>query len=41
MRGGARLGCVVNAMAVHELKFRDAAPATVDALALLCSWQGG
>jgi dimethylglycine catabolism A len=35
MRGGARLGCVVNAMAGRELAFRDAAPPKGERIAVI------
>jgi 2,4-dienoyl-CoA reductase-like NADH-dependent reductase (Old Yellow Enzyme family) len=41
MRGGARLGCVVNAMAGREVAFRDAAPPQGERIAVIGAGPAG
>jgi 2,4-dienoyl-CoA reductase-like NADH-dependent reductase (Old Yellow Enzyme family) len=41
MRGGARLGCVVNAMVGRELAFRDAAPSKGERIAVIGAGPAG
>src|SRR5262249_14982890 len=41
MRGGARLGCVVNAIAARELEFRDAAPPAGERIAVIGAGPAG
>jgi 2,4-dienoyl-CoA reductase-like NADH-dependent reductase (Old Yellow Enzyme family) len=41
MRGGARLGCVVNAMAGRKLQFRDAAPPRSERIAVIGAGPAG
>jgi hypothetical protein len=41
MRGGARLGCVVNAMAARELQFRGTAPPTGERIAVIGAGPAG
>ncbi len=41
MRGGARLGCVVNAMAGRELEFRNAAPPAGERIAVIGAGPAG
>ncbi len=41
MRGGARLGCVVNAMAGRELEFRNAAPPAGERIAIIGAGPAG
>lgn len=41
MRGGARLGCVVNAMAARELQFHGAVPSTGERIAVIGAGPAG